>query len=182
MTCIVGVAQKGKVYLGGDSAGVSGLDLTARKDKKVFLNDEFVMGFTSSFRMGQILQYVFTPPEVTKADEDDMMAYMVKKFIPAVRKVFKEEGYAYVDSNRETGGTFLVGVRGRLFRIDSDFQVGESLDGYEAVGCGESFALGSLHATEKSAKLSPKEKVEKALAAAAKFSGGVMEPFNLANT
>lgn len=176
MTCIVGIAHKGKVYLGGDSAGVSGLDITVRKDKKVFQNGEFVMGFTSSFRMGQILQYTFTPPEV-EIEDDDLMAYMVRKFIPAVRKTFKEEGYAAIESNREKGGCFLVGVRGRLFQIDSDFQVGEHLNGMAAVGCGESYAYGSLFA-QRDTKMDAPEKLENALEAAAFFSGGVVAPFN----
>ncbi len=84
MTCIVGLVNKGRTYLGGDSAGVSGLDITVRKDKKVFSNGEFVMGFTSSFRMGQVLQYDFVPPEVDDDDDEDLMRYMVKKFIPEV--------------------------------------------------------------------------------------------------
>lgn len=176
MTCIVGIAHKGKVYLGGDSAGVSGLDVTVRKDKKVFQNGEFVMGFTSSFRMGQILQYTFTPPEVA-VEDDDMMAYMVKKFIPAVRKAFKDEGFAAIESNREKGGCFLVGVRGRLFQIDTDFQVGEHLNGMAAVGCGESYAYGSLYA-QRNEKIPTDEKLENALEAAAFFSGGVVAPFN----
>ena len=180
MTCIVGIAHKGKVYLGGDSAGVSGLDVVVRKDKKVFKNSEFVMGFTSSFRMGQILQYTFTPPEVTNED-DDLMAYMVQKFIPALRKAFKEEGYTSIESNREKGGCFLVGVRGRLFQIDSDFQVGEHINNIAAVGCGEAYAYGSLYA-QKGNKATSEEKIEAALECAAFFSGGVVAPFNLVHT
>jgi ATP-dependent protease HslVU (ClpYQ) peptidase subunit len=176
MTCIVGVAKDGKVYLGGDSAGVSGLDITIRKDKKVFTNGEFVMGFTSSFRMGQILQYEFKPPEVTK---DDMMEFMVCDFVPAIRQCFKEHGYSKIESNREVGGTFLVGVRGRLFAIQGDFQVAESVYGYQAVGCGEAYALGSLHATTE---VKPDDRLKVALLAAEEFSGGVRQPFNFVTT
>ena len=50
MTCIVGVAHKGAVYIGGDSAAVAGWALTCRADHKVFKNGDFVMGFTTSFR------------------------------------------------------------------------------------------------------------------------------------
>jgi ATP-dependent protease HslVU (ClpYQ) peptidase subunit len=183
MTCIVGLVNKGRTYLGGDSAGVSGLDITVRKDKKVFSNGEFVMGFTSSFRMGQVLQYDFVPPEVDDDDDEDLMRYMVKKFIPEVRKVFKETGYSKIDSNREAGGCFLVGVRGRLFQVDSDFQVGENMSGFAAVGCGESYALGSLLTTDKADEnLKPKWRLEMALLAASTFSGGVCEPFNFVHT
>jgi ATP-dependent protease HslVU (ClpYQ) peptidase subunit len=179
MTCIVAIAANGKTYLAGDSAGVSGLDIVVRKDKKVFANGEMVMGFTSSFRMGQILQYDFAPPEV---DNDDLMAYMVKKFIPALRACFKETGYVRVDSQRESGGCFLVGLRGRLFQIDSDFQVGENVSNYAAVGCGEHYAYGSLFTSSADSTLKPEWRLQKALEAAAEFSGGVVAPFNFVHT
>ena len=35
MTAIAAIAEDGKVYMGGDSAGVGGLSLTVRKDTKV---------------------------------------------------------------------------------------------------------------------------------------------------
>ena len=41
MTCIVGLVHGGKVYMGGDSAGVGGYCLTVRADEKVFRNGEF---------------------------------------------------------------------------------------------------------------------------------------------
>ena len=42
MTCIVGLVEKGNVYIGGDSAGVGGYSLTVRADRKVFRNGDFV--------------------------------------------------------------------------------------------------------------------------------------------
>ena len=62
MTCIAAITEKGKVYMGGDSAGVSGYDITIRADEKVFKNGQCVFGFTSSFRMGQLLCYKFKVP------------------------------------------------------------------------------------------------------------------------
>lgn len=181
MTCIVGLAVNGKTYIGGDSAGVGGYDLTIRRDAKVFTNGEFAMGFTTSFRMGQILQYSFTPPTIAHEDGDDLMAYMVRKFIPAVRSAFKDEGYAEIHANREHGGCFLVGVRGRLFQIDGDFQVGEHLNDMASVGCGHAYALGSLHA-QMDRKASPETKLTNALEAAALFSAGVVGPFKIVVT
>ena len=57
MTCIVGLIDGRRVWMGGDSAGVSGLDITVRADAKVFRNGDFLIGFTSSFRMGQLLAF-----------------------------------------------------------------------------------------------------------------------------
>lgn len=183
MTCIVGIVRDGKVYLGGDSAGVAGLDLTVRKDRKVFKNKDFAMGFTSSFRMGQILQYEFDPPpfeEFSPRTDDPVMEYMVRVLVPAVRESLKSHGYSKIDSNRESGGIFLVGFRDRLFSIQSDFQVAESTAGYQAVGCGESYALGAMFAT--SDKKSAKTALRNGLNAAATFSGGVCEPFHYVST
>lgn len=61
MTCIVEIVEKDRVYIGGDSAGVSDLDITMRKDVKVFRVGDFVFGCTSSFRMMQIIRFSFKP-------------------------------------------------------------------------------------------------------------------------
>ncbi len=70
MTCIVGIETDKGVVIGGDSAGVSGLGLTVRADEKVFARGPFVMGFTSSFRMGQLLRYGALDPDLRKAYDD----------------------------------------------------------------------------------------------------------------
>jgi ATP-dependent protease HslVU (ClpYQ) peptidase subunit len=176
MTCIVGIAEGGKVYIGGDSAGVAGLDVTIRSDKKVFHNGDFIFGFTTSFRMGQLLQYSFVPPK--RFTDKDLFAYMVTDFINAVRDCFKSAGYAGKDSEVERGGTFLVGHAGRLFSIEGDYQVGEQARGYHSVGCGADYANGSLYTTSG---LTPEARIQKALESAAFFSAGVSAPFNVVN-
>lgn len=181
MTCIVGYLDKKtkKVIIGGDSAGLAGLDMTIRKDKKVFSVGAFVIGCTSSFRMIQLLRFSLKPPEVKSKD---IYEYMCTDFVDSVRECFKNGGYLqkYSDGD-EKGGTFLVGYKDRLFRIETDFQVAENLNGFDAVGCGSSYALGSLHVVSKN-KLEPKEKVLIALEAAAFFSAGVSSPFVVKTT
>jgi ATP-dependent protease HslVU (ClpYQ) peptidase subunit len=172
MTCIVGVADRGAITIGGDSAGVAGLDITARSDEKVFRNGPFLFGFTSSFRMSQLLHYAFEPPARPEGQSVD--AFMVTTFINAIRACFKAGGYAYRESEHEIGGCFLVGYAGRLFRIDPDYQVGESHDGYMAVGCGDAYALGVLYA---SAGAPADGRCTLALEAAAHHSAGVCGPF-----
>lgn len=176
MTCIVGFIHNGTVYMGGDSAGVAGLDIRTRKDPKVFIKGEFIFGFTSSFRMGQLLRHSFTAPARNAGQSVD--DYMAGPWIDAVRKCLKDGGYASVENNTETGGQFLVGYAGRLFQVDSDFQVGEVAEPYDAVGCGHKYALGTLHALHGSLK-DPKRLVRKALESAAFFSAGVRAPFTI---
>ena len=45
---------------------------TVEKDEKVFQNGDFLISFTSSFRMGQLLRYAFEPPEY-RADKKDLL-------------------------------------------------------------------------------------------------------------
>ncbi len=175
MTCVVGVIDAGRVYMGADSAGVAGDTMTIRADKKVFVNGPFIMGFTSSFRMGQLLRYAFTPPPHDPPDMDPYR-YMVTTFVDAVRACFKAGGYVRRDHEQESGGNFLVGYRNRLFEINSDFQVGEAVDGYNAVGSGERAALGALFATQGQ---DPVRRVAIALRAAEHVSASVRGPFTI---
>ncbi|WP_405399196.1 hypothetical protein [Streptomyces microflavus] len=177
MTVIAGLAHKGRVHLGADSAGVSGLQLTVRRDAKCFRNGPYVMGFTTSFRMGQLLQHALVPP----CPEGDLSRFMATTFIDAVRTCLKDAGWARKESEQEQGGTFLVGVAGHLFTIYSDYQVGEAIDGYDAVGCGDELALGALHATA-TLGLPPRARLTAALAAADHHSAGVTGPYTYAST
>lgn len=176
MTVVIGIVHDdGSISLGADSADVSGYDITPRKDEKVFSKAPFVMGFTSSFRMGQLLQNSLTVP--VQREDQDVWQFMTTTFVDAVRLCLKNGGYAKVKDGEESGGTFLVGYRGRLFFIDNDFQVGESLDKYAAVGCGDTIALGALCAT-RNLCIDPAVRMSSALYAAERYSAGVRSPFN----
>lgn len=178
MTAIVGLVDKknGKIYMGGDSAGVdSGYRIQLRKDTKVFRNGPFLIGYTSSFRMGQLIRFSLKPAR--RYPETDIYEYMCTTFIEGIRGVFKEGGYTKVDNSRESGGAFLVGYEGRLFEVQSDFQVAEPLDNYNACGCGFELALSSLYTTKELEYEDPYERVLLALQAASTYSGGVSAPF-----
>jgi hypothetical protein len=174
MTCIVGLVDRGSVYIGGDSAGVAGLHLSLNAAPKVFQNGPFLMGYTSSFRMGQLLQYAFDPPVRTVSQ--DVYAYMVTTFVDSVRECLKGGGYARKNNEEEEGGTFLVGYEGRLFTIEDDYQVHETVGGYHAVGCGAPYALGSMHVT---GYMTPEHRIRMALETSAHFSAGVRAPFTV---
>lgn len=171
MACIVAIIDNGKIWMGGDSAGIAGQSLTPRKDPKVYIVDDFIFGFTTSFRMGQILGYRFKSP---KHDTGvSIEEYLNTSFIDHIRELFKDCGYAHISNNTEQGGTFLVGYQGRLFRIESDYQVGENLHPYDAIGCGAEIALGSLYSTSGD----PESRIKIALGAAETFCTGVRQPF-----
>lgn len=181
MTCIVGCVDKKtkKVIIGGDSAGIEGLDITIRKDEKVFKVDNFIFGCTTSFRMIQLLRFSFKPPEIK---QKDIYEYMCTDFINTVRECFREGGYLQrYSEGDDKGGIFLVAYKNRLFRVDADFQVAENLNGLDAIGCGANYAIGALHILSKQ-DISINEKILKSLETATYYSAGVSKPFIIINT
>lgn len=172
MTCIVAIAEKGNIWMGADSAGVGGLFLQTRKDPKIYCVGDMLIGFTSSFRMGQVLAYQFNPPNHEK--NISIEKYLATVFIDEIRKTYKIAGYAKKESEVESAGTFLLGYRGRIFKILDDYQVAESNQKFDSCGCGVEIALGSLYSTKD---LNPKTRILTALKAAESFSAGVRAPF-----
>jgi ATP-dependent protease HslVU (ClpYQ) peptidase subunit len=175
MTCIVGVETDSGVWIGGDSAAVSGWITVSTREPKVFANGDYLIGFTTSFRMGQLLRFADLPKPLDRSGED-LLRFMCTEFVDAVRTLFKDGGFAQKDSEQEKGGTFLVGVNGTLLTVDSNYMIGRNQEGYAACGSGWEVALGALHAT---LRLSPERRVRKALEAAAHHSGGVRAPFTI---
>lgn len=176
MTCIIGFVDKNKdVYIGGDSAGVAGLEIHERKDTKVFKIQNFLIGYTSSFRMGQLLRFKLKVKKQSKIQSD--YEYMCTTFIDSVRKCLKDNGYAEVHNNKEEIGSFLVGYNGHLYSVADDLQVGEDIDNYDSCGCGHPFAFGALNILTKNKNLSAEDIITGALETATKFSGGVRPPF-----
>lgn len=179
MTCIVALEHEGLVYVGGDSAGIesSSLAICSRADEKVFTTEggDFIMGFSGSFRIGQLLRYALVPPEQSTKKDD--MAYMVTDFIDAVRAMQKDKGSMKKENELEEHDSgFIVGYKGKLYVVESDFQVGRPTEDYAAVGCGAQIALGALYATRK-ARLKPEERITLALQAATEYSAGVRPPY-----
>lgn len=174
MTCIIGLAHEGKVYIGGDSMSASGWNQRQTKLRKVFHAGQFLIGYTTSFRMGQILQYHLEVRQQQDGETDER--YMVVAFAEAVRTCLKDKGYAQVSSNTETGGDFLVGYRGEVYHVSSDFQVNHYADGLQAVGCGEQYAMGAMLALEATVQ-DPQKRIRKALKITERLSNGVTGPF-----
>jgi len=177
MTCIVGISEGGKVYIGGDSAGVSRYSLQVRADRKVFLNEGIAFGFTTSFRMGQLLNHALKPPR--RYPDVDITKWMVTDFVNAIRDCLKVGGWAAKKEEVEEGGHFLVGYEGKLFGIHEDYQVSEAIEGFDAAGCGEDFARGVLHAT---VGMEPRARILHALAITERCCAGVRAPFYLVET
>ena len=98
------------------------------------------------------------------------------EFIDAVRECFREGGVAEVKDGVEQAGTFMLGVQGRLFTIQDDYQVAESAYDFHAIGSAEMVALGVMFATDGTRK-GPSARITLALQAAAEFHMSVRAPW-----
>jgi ATP-dependent protease HslVU (ClpYQ) peptidase subunit len=177
MTCICGIAEKGVVWIGGDSACVSGWETQRTSISKVFLRGQFLIGCAGSFRAHQIVKH-FLDVELQPDDMDDE-TFMVVHFAEALRICLKEHGYTKIENNREEGGYFLVGYRSQLYYVASDFQVNTNLNGVDAIGAGREYAIGVMLAL---GNLPPAERIKRALEIAEEMSGAVVGPFIIEST
>jgi len=172
MTCVIGYIDKAKnkLYIGADSMmSTENMKMYVNIDnQKVFQNGEFTFGVCGSPRMMSLLRYSLLVPERTihQLDTD----YMNTDFIESVRNLFISSGFGGLDANNtQTGGVFLVGYNGKIYRVDSDYQVLLIDDDYISIGSGCEYALGALSALEHT-KMKTADKVELALLCSARYN------------
>lgn len=189
MTCIVGIADGKKVWMGGDTAGSNTSVRHQVAHPKVFIKEvpvenqgpEYVLiGGCGSFRMLQLLEYALVCPQINSAQT--MVAWLATDFADSLRALFKAKGMAAVVNGVESidadGSNFLVGFRGQLYHVYSCYQAFAVQEQEDAAGSGELFSLGSLHTTRK-LKWKPEKRIEAALEAAASINPFVARPFNI---
>ena len=173
MTCIVGLAENGVVYMGGDSCAGNDWMVDSVKNRKVFKTGEFLIGLATSWRMGQLLEHnLNVRPQGAGTD----LAYLVKVFVEAVRTCLKDGGFAEIENGKESGGTFLVGYKDKVYEFQADFSILEPSSGIAACGHGHLQALAVMQALEDKP---PEERIMKALDIAACTSQYVKPPFHI---
>lgn len=181
MTAIAAIAKGGRVYMAGDSAAVGQSHyLSLAATPKVFEVGPLVIGYTSSFRMGYALQHRLELPDGLP-DGESLIAldrWMAVDFIDAVRQLMTAVGHMRKDCDREQGGVFLVGVRGRIYECDDDYHARRVGHDYYACGSGVSVCLGALKAAEILAPdADPSDVLVAALRAASAHVTSVSSPF-----
>ena len=173
MTCVVAIVDKQrKILMGADSSAVDDTIHTPHISPKVFIKGEFGIGYCHSFRLGQIIEFWFTPPPLPEGEED-LMRYMVVDFVPELKSVLADQDYPNHDDEK-TEWSLIVGVRGHIFTIESDWHVGFDDIPYVAIGAGSSYAMGAIHAAEGDSMFS----LKKGLEAAELFCPYVLGPFH----
>lgn len=178
MTCIVAIANGEKVVMGGDAAGteISTGTIIATSIPKVFIKDEYVIGYSGSFRMGKWIQYSVElpkPPSWARG-EAKLDEFINGYVVPALRKQAKD---ADLEPGEKEDFGFLVGLRGHLFELDESWAAFPTTTGYAASGSGADVALGSVFST--SSWKDSRKRVLTALEAAYNHNAYVSPPFTV---
>lgn len=180
MTCIAGAIKGSEVWIGCDAVSVHG-ESAARlsTQAKVFQVGEFLIGSCGTVRVQQIIRYLFTPPPI----KGDLTAYMVKIFVPAIRDLMQKGGGEIETPNGavQFDGRYLIGVRGRLYELDSGYAVFESKYPYASVGCADQEALSAMFTATSllGGDITPEKIVERGLLAAVEFDTSIRPPFTI---
>ena len=174
MTVIVALKENGVVYMGGDSAGTSEHRISVRKDAKVKKIGNILIGFSGSFRAGQIISRDFKCP--TRGKKQSLQAFMSTTFINSFLDSLADNDY--IPPHDNTGVDILIAIEGKIFSILSDCQIEEVYSHYNAIGSGADSALGALYATNKLG-IPPITRVKLCLSASAQFCNQVRRPFHI---
>lgn len=177
MTCVVGISTPGKgALIGFDSlAGGNGVYKIRRDPKGAKLTPWLALGYTTSFRFGQILTHYLE----YKTAPADPYEWAIRDLVPQMRKLLGEHGWLTKNSEQEQGGDVLLAVRDRILVVHSDFQVAEAAQGWSAIGSGEHHAAGALYATRDK---TPRTSARTALEAAENASTTVRRPWHFLET
>jgi ATP-dependent protease HslVU (ClpYQ) peptidase subunit len=183
MTCIVGLVHKNGVTLAADSIATGGtlteenrtpklalLETTQVCDNHTLTPINIGIGYTSSYRMGDLLKYNFNPPKIEK--DQDANEYLVKSFVPELIECFDKHHFTKTHSGVKEGGEFLVAIKKRLFIVQGDFSILEPSSGFSSVGSGSYVALGALYSAKKN-KVAADLAVVQAVEAASAYTTSV---------
>lgn len=169
MSTIIGIVEDGRIWMGADSrATTEDGDIRPTKCKKIFRNEDYMIGFVGSVRGGQILY-----PQFFKPPQD------VWELPDAIIEQCREKGCLAVSEQQMSLHTcnYIIGHQGKLYEILMDFQMTE-IPEYVGVGSGSYYAVGSLHTTNQMKEdFTPEIRIQLALEAAAEFSSSTGTPF-----
>jgi hypothetical protein len=137
MTLIVGVdftlGKNKYLYMAGDKCGSNGFTKDLYVKPKIFRRDDLAFGYTSSFRMGQILEYSTISKDLPDWTEEKNV---YTSFVNWAKTAMKDGGFLEEKSGVISGGSFIFYNGKSLYEVQDDFSLLVPEDGLLAVGSG----------------------------------------------
>ena len=157
MTTIVGITDGTHVYMAADSGVFTNNVVYSQPHPKTFeLVPDMLLGYSGSSRVADLIRGWLRPHGLSKFapdhDHDHQLSYLAGPFAHQLRELLKEHGALITSVEKDDNGkelmdgVMLIGWRGKLYSIHSDFGVIESSDPYHATGAGQEFVYGAMAA------------------------------------
>lgn len=182
MTTIIGIVDKGVVYMGADGKATFGWIGKSASLPKIIKKDNMLIGVSGSPRALQLIEHMAEHP-AHDTEKESNMAYLVKHVLPVWHEVLKDSEFLQTKEGQEnTNSHILIGYRGELFMVDGVFSLFMSETGYDAIGSGSEVALGALYVMHNSYlydDVTVRSKIHKALDAASYYDIGTDETINI---
>ena len=171
MTCIIGLEQEGRVYIGADRFAGHAWLKTVTPLSKVIENGRFLIGYAGSFRAGQIAEHSLHVP-LQEEDVSDL-EYLTTTFVGYLRSALRHAGNLEKKDEVEQGlGNFLLAYKNHLYNVDENFAV--LPEAMSAIGSGFLVAYGAMEALSG---MEPESRLRRALEITAQYSPYVIGPF-----
>ena len=160
MTCVVGYIDDCKqvAWLGAESSATDDETTYDYSGKKIFYVGDFLVGFSGSFRAGQIVRHEVQLPPITSQLE--LEKYLQTVFSKEIKKTLKKH---FTPKKIDTFN-LLIAYEDKLFTLENDFTI-LPFAPYMAIGTGTPYALGALKAL-MDYKISTRTRITKAIEAA----------------
>lgn len=168
MTCIVGINNGARVYIGSDRSASDDITIMSMCRPKVHTRNGFIFAYAGSIGVGQLMEMIDL-----NSTHDDPYYTIRLSIVEQMKKAMESFG----STSEDNGADFLIGTQGRLFELSTDdwsvIEVEES-----AVGSGSPIALGSLYTT-KHIYTDASLRIQMAIDAAIHLSPGCAGPVDI---
>jgi ATP-dependent protease HslVU (ClpYQ) peptidase subunit len=147
MTIVVGVESKEGVTLAADRQRTGWTAAYIADMPKVHLAAPWLgIGVSGSSRIADIVRYTISEDFLKRNPlNDNVHQWLVTELVPKLRTAAKDQGALNrTNEVEDTHSNILVAVGNKLYHVSSDWQVFRRDHGYDAIGSGFSYALGSL--------------------------------------
>lgn len=174
MTCIIGMCLGGSVYVAADRMASNGFTKFLVDRPKVFRKGDFVIGYTTSFKMGQLLEFEWNPPARLVSDTDEEFIYC--KVVKSFEMLFKSLDHGSKSGSHYETGEFLFAYQGKLYKHHPQGFITSS----EAMACGagEYHAVAIIDTLLTHTELSPSEMFRETMRRVSRYVEGVSEDFD----
>jgi ATP-dependent protease HslVU (ClpYQ) peptidase subunit len=165
MTCIVGLVDKGKVYMAADTFGSNTFTGRAYREKKIIKKTNLLLGICGDYKVINLITHELVPPRPFENENDREYIHRLGK---TISKLVGIDASCTKEDAGEIGASMIIGYNGQIYLYECNGQILTPADAYATTGSGSYHAEASLYSTEGT-KEKPRSRLRKAIVCASSF-------------